>query len=94
MQSAKLFCTAPIFCNHLSPKIKRVGWQIAKVTSVRISRDRRLVSTSSVDIYSVDTVDIYSVDTVDIYRDRRHVSTSAQLFTHLGKMTCYRLGRQ
>ena len=86
MQSAKLFCTAPIFCNHLSPKIKRVGWQIAKVTSVRISRDRRLVSTSS--------VDIYSVDTVDIYRDRRHVSTSAQLFTHLGKMTCYRLGRQ
>ena len=36
MQSAKLFCTAPIFCNHLSPKIKRVGWQITKVTSVRI----------------------------------------------------------
>ena len=71
MQSAKLFCTAPIFCNHLSPKIKRVGWLIAKVTSVRISRDRSLVSTSN-----VDNVDIYSVDTVDIYRDRRHVSTS------------------
>ena len=73
MQSAKLFCTAPIFCNHLSPKIKRVGWQIAKVTSVRTSQDRSLVSTSN-----VDNVDIYSVDTVDIHTDRRH-----GIFQHL-----------